>query len=67
MQERIRENLMGWSEDSGTAKTYNKRFIGRKGRAVGLELQGAYEATLAVSVDAFFSKEAHDEISAENT
>lgn len=68
MQERIRENLMGWSEESGTAKNYNKRFIRRKGRAVGLELQeAAYEATLAVNAGELFSKEAHDDISAETT
>jgi len=67
-QERIRENLMGWREESGTAKNYNKRFIRRKGRSVGLELQkAAYEATLAVSAGEIFSKEAHDDISAETT
>jgi integrase len=71
MQERIREDLMGWSEDSGTAKDYNKRFIRRKGRTVGLELQeAAYEATLAVSTSQkqanYLAKEEHDENSAEN-
>lgn len=39
MQAKIREDLMGWVEDSETAKIYNKRFIRRKGRKVGLELQ----------------------------
>jgi integrase len=56
MQARIRENLMGWTEGSETAKDYNKRFIRSKGRAVGLELQeAAYEATLAANQGKLFS------------
>jgi integrase len=48
-QEKIRESFMGWSENSGTAKTYNKRFIQRKARAVGLELQqAAHDAAVGV-------------------
>lgn len=38
-QEEIRSYLMGWKSGSGTATTYNKRFIVRKSHEVSLELQ----------------------------
>lgn len=38
-QEDIRSNLMGWKSGSGTAATYNQRFIKRKGHEAALVLQ----------------------------
>lgn len=38
-QEKIRSWLMGWKEGSGTATTYNKRFIKRKANEAGIKLQ----------------------------
>lgn len=38
-QEKLRSYLMGWSEGSGTASTYNKRFIREKAREAALKLQ----------------------------
>ena len=38
-QEAIRCNLMGWKSGSGTAATYNQRFIKRKGHEAALMLQ----------------------------
>lgn len=38
-QEQIRSYLMGWREGSGTAATYNKRFIKRKSEQVAVEMQ----------------------------
>lgn len=38
-QEDIRSNLMGWKSGSGTAATYNQRFIKRKGHEAALMLQ----------------------------
>ncbi len=38
-QEQVRSYLMGWREGSGTAATYNKRFIRRKSEQVALEMQ----------------------------
>ncbi|MHB1664809.1 MAG: tyrosine-type recombinase/integrase [bacterium] len=38
-QEQTRSYLMGWREGSGTAATYNKRFIKRKAQEVAVELQ----------------------------
>ncbi len=38
-QEKIRSYLMGWKEGSGTAATYNKRFIRRKADKAAIELQ----------------------------
>lgn len=38
-QEKIRSYLMGWKEGSGTAATYNKRFIKRKAHEAALGLQ----------------------------
>lgn len=38
-QEQVRSYLMGWREGSGTAATYNKRFIKRKAFEVAVELQ----------------------------
>lgn len=38
-QEKIRSYLMGWKEGSGTAETYNKRFIRIKATEAALELQ----------------------------
>lgn len=38
-QEEVRSYLMGWKSGSGTATTYNKRFIVRKGHEVALKLQ----------------------------
>ncbi|CAH5763030.1 Tyrosine recombinase XerC [Klebsiella oxytoca] len=40
-QEQVRSYLMGWREDSGTAATYNKRFIQQKGFEAALALQKA--------------------------
>lgn len=39
IQEEIRSNLMGWKPGSGTAATYNQRFIKRKGQEAALKLQ----------------------------
>lgn len=38
-QEEIRSYLMGWKSGSGTAATYNQRFIKRKGHEAALKLQ----------------------------
>ena len=38
-QEEIRSYLMGWRSGSGTAATYNQRFIKRKGHEAALKLQ----------------------------
>lgn len=38
-QEDIRSNLMGWKLGSGTAATYNQRFVKRKGHEAALMLQ----------------------------
>jgi len=38
-QEKIRSYLMGWREGSGTAATYNKRFIRRRANEAALGLQ----------------------------
>ncbi|MEI4964443.1 site-specific integrase, partial [Aeromonas caviae] len=38
-QEKIRSFLMGWKEGSGTAATYNQRFIQQKGYDAALSLQ----------------------------
>ena len=38
-QEQVRSYLMGWREGSGTAATYNKRFIQQKGFEAALALQ----------------------------
>jgi len=37
--EDLRSYLMGWKEDSGTAKTYTKRFQHKKAMKIGLQLQ----------------------------
>lgn len=39
-QEQLRSYLMGWSNGSGTAATYNKRFIQQQGFKAALALQG---------------------------
>lgn len=39
LQEKIRSYLMGWKEGSGTAATYNKRFVAQKGMEAALYLQ----------------------------
>jgi len=39
-QEQLRSYLMGWRNDSGTAATYNKRFIQKKSFEAALVLQG---------------------------
>lgn len=39
-QEQLRSYLMGWRDSSGTAATYNKRFIQRQGFKAALALQG---------------------------
>jgi hypothetical protein len=39
IQEEIRANMMGWKPGSGTAATYNKRFIRKKSHEAGLSLQ----------------------------
>ncbi|MCC5812490.1 MAG: site-specific integrase [Ectothiorhodospiraceae bacterium] len=38
-QEQLRSFLMGWKEGSGTAATYNRRFIENKGQKASLEMQ----------------------------
>lgn len=38
-QEKIRAYLMGWKDGSGTAATYNRRFIRRKAQQVAIGLQ----------------------------
>lgn len=38
-QEQIRSFLMGWKDGSGTASTYNRRFIEEKGREAALKMQ----------------------------
>lgn len=38
-QEKMRSYLMGWREGSGTAATYNKRFVKRKSQEATLEMQ----------------------------
>lgn len=39
-QEQVRSYLMGWRDGSGTAATYNKRFIQKKCFEAALALQG---------------------------
>lgn len=39
-QEQLRSYLMGWRNGSGTAATYNKRFIQQQGFKAALALQG---------------------------
>jgi len=38
-QEQVRSYLMGWKQASGTAATYNKRFIEQKGHEAALAMQ----------------------------
>lgn len=38
-QEQIRSKLMGWKSGSGTAATYNQRFVERKAAEFGMRLQ----------------------------
>lgn len=38
-QEKMRSYLMGWKEGSGTAATYNKRFVRKKANEAALKLQ----------------------------
>lgn len=38
-QEEMRSYLMGWKPGSGTAATYNQRYVRRKGQEASLELQ----------------------------
>ena len=38
-QEKMRSSLMGWAPGSGTAQTYNKRFIQDKAQKVAIKLQ----------------------------
>jgi len=40
IQEQVRSYLMGWKQGSGTAATYNRRFIEKKARQAALEMQG---------------------------
>ena len=39
IQEQVRSYLMGWKQGSGTAATYNRRFIAKKARQAALEMQ----------------------------
>jgi integrase len=39
LQEKIRSNLQGWNEGSGTAASYNQRFTEAKAMEIGLKLQ----------------------------
>lgn len=41
MQEQVRSHLMGWKPSSGTAATYNRRFIEKKARQAALQMQAA--------------------------
>lgn len=41
-EEKIRSYLMGWSETSGTAATYNRRHIKEQANRAALELQNKY-------------------------
>ena len=38
-EEKLRSNLMGWAEGSGTSTTYTKRHIAKKAHEVSLLLQ----------------------------
>jgi hypothetical protein len=38
-QEQMRSLLMGWKEGSGTASTYNRRFIENKAAEIALNMQ----------------------------
>ena len=38
-QEKVRSYLMGWREGSGTAATYNKRFVRNKANKAAIDLQ----------------------------
>lgn len=38
-QEQIRSSVMGWREGSGTAATYNSRFVEKKGYEASLDMQ----------------------------
>ncbi|HDO1318114.1 tyrosine-type recombinase/integrase [Aeromonas veronii] len=49
-QEQIRSYLMGWREGSGTAATYNKRFIQQKGFEAALALQEGNGTRLPVDM-----------------
>ncbi|GAA3972303.1 site-specific integrase [Allohahella marinimesophila] len=39
IQEQVRSYLMGWKQGSGTASTYNRRFIEKKARQAALKMQ----------------------------
>ena len=39
MQEKMRSNHMGWEPGSGTAQTYNRRFIVKESVKAALQLQ----------------------------
>jgi hypothetical protein len=39
MQEKMRSNHMGWEPGSGTAQTYNRRFIVSKSEEAALAVQ----------------------------
>lgn len=41
IQEQTRSYLMGWKQGSGTAATYNRRFIEKKARQAALEMQAS--------------------------
>ncbi|HDS2804744.1 TPA: site-specific integrase, partial [Escherichia coli] len=45
-QEQLRSYLMGWRDGSGTAATYNKRFIRQKGFEAALALQAGNGTSL---------------------
>ncbi|HCL4783851.1 TPA: tyrosine-type recombinase/integrase [Salmonella enterica] len=45
-QEKIRSYIMGWKENSGTAKIYNKRFVKEKAFEVALELQESLKGVI---------------------
>ena len=45
-QEKMRERLMGWKENSGTASIYNKRFINEKANEASLRLQERLNKTI---------------------
>jgi len=49
-QEQVRSYLMGWRENSGTAATYNKRFIQQKGFEAALALQNGNGTRLPESM-----------------
>lgn len=45
-QEKMRESLMGWKENSGTSSIYNKRFINEKANEAALRLQERLNTTI---------------------